>query len=559
MTFIQKALQFFRQIPASFLNSRWWSRAKKWLNRFSITRLEAGLATVVSLLFRLGALALILGFVVMLWKIFKNEGYTIESFNVCQPLVQQGYDGVVVARHLQDEVERVKKIAASVKEDSVKMTGGEEPELNVAVLGVGFSLKSIGYHLRDLLGRKNNLIRGEITRVDSTLGLTLRMTGYEPRTFMEDLSKGERRAVSRLLRQAAEAILGNTDPYRLAIYHTRQMQFEEGLNVVRNMFRERPGERHWAMMAWGAILEDQGETEAAASKFRESIRYKPDFALPYMRLATCLQQMDKAEEAAPLIEKAMALNPKEIWYLNAYAFALNKLKRFDEADRAMERMLASGEMEEMHPVWLLNWAEMKSNRGDEEGAKKALSESIALSDPQSLENALSRLFLGLVNNDTQAVALAAREALAMEPNNGFARQAVMRSHFLKKEYARVIELALQVRPHPENQNHLQSIFNLAAMSFNFTGRHDSAFVYAQRSILENPAMGTPYSTLAETYAFTGDERNFFHYLEVAFQKGMLISVIGPKEEPYIRFQNHPEYLALLKKYSNRDSISSDPQ
>lgn len=552
MSFFRNSLQFLGDIFVSFANSRFSSWVKKGWGGFSFARLEAVLSTFVSLLFRLGALALIAGIVVMLWKISRYEGYTIESFLVCQPLTQKGFDGIVVARKLQDEYQAVKKIAASIKEDSVKMSGGEEdPELNVAVLGVGLSLKSIGYHLRDLLGRQNNLIRGEITIADSTLALTLRMTDFEPKTFQEDLAGGERRAISRLLRMAAEEILGKTDPYRLAIYYDRNLEFEKGLAIARQMLRDRPAEQHWALLAWGAILEDQGNPEIAAVKFRESIRIKPDFALPYMRLANCLQALNQVEEAIPLIEKAIELNPEEIWYINAYASALNRMKRFEEADRAMERCLADIRDPSAKAVFLLNWAEVKANSGNPEAAKSLVAEAIELSDPNGLENAVSRLFLGLLSNDAGAIEKAAKEALAIDPNNGMARQAIMRAHFIQQDYSKVIDLARQIHPNPQNKGHLQQMFNLAAMAFNFSAQYDSALVYIQKSIAENPNTGAPYSTLGETYAFLGDRPRFFEYLEIAFKKGMSPSAIGPEDEPYTRFRHDPEYLALIRKYSDQ--------
>ncbi|MCB0592499.1 MAG: hypothetical protein H6557_20975 [Lewinellaceae bacterium] len=35
----------------------------------------------------------------------------------------------------------------------------EQPDLNVAVMGIGVSLRSITYHLREMFGRPNHLIQ----------------------------------------------------------------------------------------------------------------------------------------------------------------------------------------------------------------------------------------------------------------------------------------------------------------------------------------------------------------------------------------------------------------
>ena len=142
-------------------------------------------------------------------------------------------------------------------------------EFDLSVMGVGVSISSVAYHIREMFGRKNEIIRGEITQVDNTLGLTLRMSGYPSKTYEEQIINSDKKAaVNHLLRKAGEIVLGNKDPYRLAVYCYREKRYEEAIDLARLIIKERPQEVHWAYLAWGSVLEGQNKHEEASKKFR---------------------------------------------------------------------------------------------------------------------------------------------------------------------------------------------------------------------------------------------------------------------------------------------------
>lgn len=509
-----------------------------------IRRPESWLGTLVSLLLRIGTLSLIVFAAILIWRLLKSDGYVIEAFSVPKTLEEAGFQGQVLARMAQDEFLKVKEIAASVKADSVNMQGDEAPELTVAVMGFGVSLRSVAFQLRELFGRPNKVIRGEITLADSTLALTLRMTGFQPAVFYEKTSDGLRPALSRLLRRASEQALGNYDPYRLAIYYNRQMRHDEGIQVVGNMLSNRPQEAHWAYLAWGALLESQGKLEEALQKFEQAAQVKPDFPLPWMRQAWCLQKLDKNADAIPKAEKALALAPNEPTYWNAYGNMLNQEKRYEESDRAFARV---SELAGWSGGWQINWAEAKLNRGDKEGGKQILQEVLEKSDVE-LTRSLARAFIAYVDEDFDAATRAVFEAAALDPNNGFAVRSAQQACLQKGDYQRAIQLGTSIRFDSENAEQKQLILNLTSMGFNFLGQQDSAIVYAQKAILADTTLGYPYATLAEAYAMKGQNELFFFYLEKAFKKGMRVSAIGNQEEPYSRFAQNRRYRRLLEKY-----------
>ncbi|HNE28417.1 MAG TPA: tetratricopeptide repeat protein [Saprospiraceae bacterium] len=512
-----------------------------------IRRPENWLGTLVSLLLRLGTLSLIVFAVVLIWRLMKSDGYVIEAFTVPKVLEEAGFQGPVLARMAQDEFLKVKEIAASVKADSVNLQGDEAPELNVAVMGFGVSLRSVAFQLRELFGRPNNIIRGEVTLADSTLALTLRMTGFQPVMLFEKTADGLRPALNRLLRRAGEQALGNYDPYRLAIYLNRQQRQEEGIRVVGNMLGNRPQEAHWAYMAWGVLLEDQGKFDEALEKYEAALRFKPDFPLPWMRQAWLLQRTNRTPEALVKVEKALELLPGEPSYWNTYGNMLNQQKRYEEADRAFSKV---SELTGPGTGWQINWAEAKLNRGDVEGGKQLLRQVMDHSSDEQTRT-LARAFLAFVNDDQETASKAMLEAAALDPNNGIAVRTAQQACLLNRDYQRAIRLGTGIRFDSENSEQKQMILNLTSMAFYLTGQYDSAFVYANRAILVDSTAGYPYATLAEVHAMKGEHDDFFRYLEKAFQKGMRVTAIAGQEEPYDRYANSRRYRLLIAKYSRK--------
>lgn len=511
-------------------------------------RPEAWLTTFTSLLLRLGALFLLVGLVVFLWRMLNYEGYNIQQFNVPKELAEKGFDGTVIARQLEDRYLWIKSIAVSVKEDSIQAVGDEQqPELNVDVLGVGLSLRSIGFHLRDLFGRKNNFIRGEITQADDTLALTLRMSGTMPERLEESLQPGVRQAIDQLLLRAAEHLLKKTDPYRLAIYFNNEEQYEKGIETAKRMLIDRPSEEHWAYLAWGAILENQHQQEDALARFEMAIQAKPDFPLAWMRKGSLLAQMVRMQEAEECLAEAVRLKPDEPSYWNTYANLLSNNGRFEASDEAFQHMAALTEDE---PGWMFNWVDRLVSRGQMAEARSLLERVIVQADQRNnfSDQAYAKLFLAMLDRDSANIDEYARIVVSGDLHNGFVLQMITRAYFNSKNYGEAIKVGKMINGLKNAADQKQRTYNLVAMAYNFSGQPDSALVYAQKSISIDTTADYPYSTLAECYHYLGNTPGFFHYLEVAFERGLSTKILQPSDQPYDHYWNTPAFQELLKKY-----------
>ena len=163
------------------------------------------------------------------------------------------------------------------------------------------------------LEKETKSIGGEITELDDQLELTLRMTGQKPETFTTSLvDSGRSVALKKLFTEAAEKILGHTDPYRLAVYKYREGDHKEAIKVARNMvlYQREP---EWGFLAWGSVLEEQKKYNEALDKFKQSIEIEPSFSLGHYRVAqNMVQHQLKVKEAIPYYEKAFGAGTRKI-------------------------------------------------------------------------------------------------------------------------------------------------------------------------------------------------------------------------------------------------------
>jgi tetratricopeptide (TPR) repeat protein len=517
---------------------------KVWRN-IDIRKPESWLSTLVNLLLRIGTLILIFALVALVWRIFKNEGFTIEPFNMPKNWQDNGYTGDVAARQLLDVYQFVKKKGYSVKDDQVVAEGPDNAELNVSVMGFGVSLRSIAFHLRELMGRPNQLVRGEVMEIDSSLVLCLRMSGHEAQTFKEKISNSRATTLEHLMLQAGEAVLGNTDPYRLSLYYTRDRAFEKARNVLLNMMKTSPKEKHWALFGLAVYAESVGDNPGAIHYLKQALAFKPDFSFCYQRMMHLYNDMNNLKEAEVYGRRALAANPSDSIMWNSMGYALFGAKKYPASDSAFAQVM---KLTHHNPFWTLNWIECLAKRGETERAS-----TLALQCLPFCRDSGSWYFMqGYVADMKYNRAVASDnylKAVRLDPSNLLYLQNAINYEYQANHYKSVI--AMGANPHLEGEDdnlRAQTIWNYVAMSYNYSGNTDSALYWINKSVAVNPDIGYPYSTLAEIYGMKGDRESFYKYLEEAFKRGFRKRDIDPGIDPYKRFAEEKRYLELLARH-----------
>lgn len=538
---LPKITQWFRQQNKPPLSVRNWD----WKRAVQLERWATALDRLATIALKLGTLFLITVALVLVSRIFQGQGYVIEAFSVPAHLEESGYKGEVVARKVQDEVQALKELASSIKEDSLQLAGNQQPDLNVAVMGIGVSLRSVTYHLREMFGRANHLIQGEVTKLDEEYTLTLRMTGYPPHTASVMVENGrEKAALDSLLRRGAELIVTNTDPYRLAVVKYRQKKYEEALELVRIMLRNRPQETHWAYIAWGSILEEQGKYELALEKFEQAGRASPDFPLALVRQAGALNRLGRQEEGLEAMRRAVTLNPDNLDRWRGFAWALHSAGRYEQADSAFEQMAIRAPDDP--DVWS-TWADSKVSRGAMDEALEIVdrAEKMAGENPKGY---MTRALAALARADTLQALRHANAAFEMDPSTPWIGAAIMRGNYYTGNYEEVIRTFQKAKPYLAGSENYQNALNLTAMAHNMLGEHTLAMDKARAAVALDTLQGLPYTTLAETFAFTGQVDSFYYYLEVAFRKGYKPHSIDASRPPYKALAPTARYRALAEKF-----------
>src|SRR6266508_4117427 len=307
--------------------------------------------------------------------------------------------------------------------------------------------------------------------------------------------------------------------------------------------------------------------DAALREFEIAQRGLPNESDAYLAIGAIQRRQGKWAESTANLEKAVSLNPKEIWPLQNLTFNYQMLRNYDMANETIDRALA---LDPTAPEPL----EVKSRlaiaeKGDFSVAEKAFEavKSIPMTNEQKLKTAGGRaeVFLlerkyreGLQEAESLPDDLLASFSKALGGKYylvGFARKALhdeaeARAAFLKSKS--LLEAQLKQSP-DQAEIHVQLAKVLA-----WLGEKDSARVEAQRATELLPeskdAFGGPEITagVAEVQAILGDNDRAIEILDGLLSRPSSVTVQVLKVNPiWDSLRNDPRFQALLTKYSGK--------
>jgi tetratricopeptide (TPR) repeat protein len=512
------------------------------------------LAVALGILLRLAGIVLIVFALMITWRIIKAEGYVIAPVAVPEMLEQSGFTGHVVALHLQDAIKMVKEEASSIKADELVLEDGDQEAIEVSVMGFQVSIKSIAYHVGQVLGKKQKQIGGEIVQSGDKLRYTMRFTDFPTARLESQIHAGDlAAAMDDLLRQAALKLLEYTDPYRLAVIYYKEQNYDEALKVIRTIIAERPHERAWAYIAWGSTLQEQGHLEAAADKFRSAIRQDSANWLPYYRLANLAFMVEDFTTAEQWLEEVVRVNPQHTDALTTLGWRYALVGRTADSDSAFYRAIRSAEHTKYYAEAWQNWMESKFLQEHEyQEAALAISEMALGAVEENADGYLLRGYSHILQKDTLAAYDALEKAYQLDPNNFRAAISYANAIYrVSKDYETVIAIE-EAAYHPSQLHEgFANLLNISAMACNQLGQHERAMQKIQQALDVAPYASHLYTTLAESYAFQGDEDQFYEHLETALSKGFRPDQLPWEEAPYLQRKDAPRMRALLAKYELR--------
>src|SRR6266496_1132008 len=304
--------------------------------------------------------------------------------------------------------------------------------------------------------------------------------------------------------------------------------------------------------------------DAALREFEIAQRGLPNESEVYLAIGAIQRRQGKWAESTTNLEKAVSLNPKDIWPLQQLAFNYQMLRDFTKANQTIDRALA------LDPKALGPW-EVKSKlaiveKGDFSVAEKAFEavKSVPMSNEQKLKVAGDRTNVLLLERKYQE-GLQQAESLPDDmlasfskgPGTkyylvGFARKALHdeaggHAAFLKSKS--LIEAQLKESPDAADM-HVQLAKVLA-----YLGDKDAALAEARRASELLPeskdAFGGPEiaAGVAEVHAILGDNGRAIEILDGLLSRPSPVTVQGLKVNPiWDPLRNDPRFQALLNKY-----------
>jgi serine/threonine-protein kinase len=291
----------------------------------------------------------------------------------------------------------------------------------------------------------------------------------------------------------------------------------------------------------------------------------PNESEAYLAIGAIQRRQGKWAESTANLEKAVSLNPKDIWPLQNLTFNYAMLRNYDAANKTIDRALAI-DPNALEPL------EVKSNlaifeKGDFSVAENAFEavKSIPMTNEQKAKIASERADVFILQrkyreglqeaeslpDDLLApiypAALSGKYYLIGFARKGLQDEAGARAAFLKAKNL----LEAQLKQSPDAADiHVQLAKVLA-----YLGEKDAALTEAQRATELLPeskdAFGGPEiaAGVAEVHAILGDNDRAIEILDGLLSRPSGVTVQGLKINPiWDPLRNDPRFQALLNKH-----------
>ena len=303
--------------------------------------------------------------------------------------------------------------------------------------------------------------------------------------------------------------------------------------------------------------------DAALQEFEIAQNGLPNESEVYLAIGAIQRRQGKWAESTANLEKAVSLNPKDIWPLQNLADNYQMLRDFDKANSTIDRALV------LNPT-ALGPLELKckfaiAEKGDFSVSEKAFEavKSVPMSDEQKLKTDGSRTEVFLLERKYQEGLQQAEslpdDQIAAFPGGlwakyyyvGFARKSLQDEAGARAAFEKAKSAAEeQLRRSPDSEDaHIQLAKTLAQL-----GERDAALAAAQRATELLPeskdAFGGPGITegVAQVHVTLGDYDRAIELLEGLLSRPSAVTVQGLKVNPiWDPLRSNPRFQALVQK------------
>ena len=232
---------------------------------------------VLKLAFELAAAGVVTAIVLFIagtvWSAVHDNGLVIEPFDVPADFAQRGLTGKMLAGQLVDRLAQMQDATNSAR-PAASYRNNWGNDIKVQIPDAGISVGEFDRYLHEWLGRQTR-ISGELYRTPKGIAVTARV-GDRSATL-----EGEESSLGTLLQKTAEAVYGQTQPYRYATYLSRHDRIAENAEVLKRLVSDpSPLERAWAYVGLANNKNASGDVHGAIALFAMAQAQVPDFLMP---------------------------------------------------------------------------------------------------------------------------------------------------------------------------------------------------------------------------------------------------------------------------------------
>ena len=343
----------------------------------SLTRVDAGLATLRTMMINIGFFAATLLLVPTMGAQIIRNPVIIEAIAVPQALADRGMTSAVAANRVWDGLQDYSRTAALARQALVAVPDNQLVEFTLP--GVTLSIDAVLRQVREFLGIHETRITGEIicqTADCAPAGQRLRLRVLRGTAEMIDMPPMGTTAPSAYFHDAAGAVFDLLDP--LVGAAARAVTDPEGAVARAHRIAAGGGpDAAWAYALMGDIALAGDGVSAATEHYQSSLSIDPN--LPQARLGLARANLaagdlNAAEAQSALLPGQGDLLPQTLLLRADIALARNDLAA------AQAEAGAAAEADPLSPLPLIRVAEIARSAGNDEAARLAYAEALAL-DP----------------------------------------------------------------------------------------------------------------------------------------------------------------------------------
>ena len=368
----------------------------------SLTRVDAGLATLRTMMINIGFFAATLLLVPTMGAQIIRNPIIIEPIAVPQALADRGMTASVAANRVWDGLQEYSRTAALARQTLVAVPDSQLVEFTLP--GSTLSIDAVLRQVREFLGVQETRITGEITCQTpdcAPAGQRLRLRVVRGNAEMIDMPPMASTAPSAYFHDAAGAIFDVLDP--LVGAAARAVTDPEGAVARAHRIAAGGGpDAPWAYALMGDIALAEGEAAVATKRYQSALSIDPN--LPQARLGLTRANLAAGDLAAAEAQVGLMPGDGDLLPQTLLLRADIALARNDYVAAEAEAR-AAAEADPLSPVPLIRVAEIARSAGNEEASRLAYTEALAL-DPGA-----SAALSGLSDLHRAAGDLAAAESL----------------------------------------------------------------------------------------------------------------------------------------------------